>query len=78
MAVDRPFKTKNRHIHHEFIEAITDPEVGFAQSDGPPLGWYDPNNGEIGDICNAQHGTITVNGVTYTVQREWSNSAMHV
>src|SRR5439155_372805 len=33
------------------------------------------NNDEIGDICNAQSGTITGgNGTTYTVQKEWSNS----
>jgi hypothetical protein len=42
---------------------------------GAPLAWYDPNNGEIGDICNAQQGSIVGgNGVTYTVQKEWSNA----
>ena len=54
---------------HELIETITDAEVGLAQVVGPPLAWYDPANGEIGDICNAQQGTI--NG--YVVQKEWSN-----
>lgn len=54
---------------HEMIEAITDAEVGLATVVGKPLAWYDPANGEIGDICNGQQGSI--NG--YTVQKEWSN-----
>ena len=57
---------------HQLIEAVTDPDVGLAN---PVLGWYDPqgSNGEIGDICNAQSATVTVNGAAYTVQKEWSN-----
>jgi len=46
---------------HELIEAITDPIPG--------QGYYDQNNGEIGDICSWQ--TKDVDG--YTVQLEWSN-----
>jgi hypothetical protein len=61
---------------HELVEAITDPEVGLATALGPPLAWYDNTNGEIGDICNAQQGTIVGgDGVTYTVQKEFSNVA---
>jgi hypothetical protein len=48
---------------HELCEAITDPIPG--------QGWYDDNNGEIGDICAWQ--TRTLGG--YTIQLEWSNSA---
>lgn len=55
---------------HELVEATTDPAVGLATVIGKPLGWYDPNNGEIGDICNAQQGTT--NGLV--VQKEWSNA----
>ena len=56
------------------IETITDCEVGLATAIAPPLAWYDPNNGEIGDICNAKQGTIVgADSVTYTVQTEWSN-----
>ena len=58
---------------HELIEAVTDPAVGVATVFGPPLGWYDGNNGEIGDICNAQQGSIVLSALTYTVQKEWSN-----
>ncbi len=60
---------------HELVEATTDPDVGLSSTYGPPLGWYDPQgqDGEIGDICNGQQGTITVGGTTYTVQKEWSN-----
>ena len=40
---------------------------------GPPLAWYNKTYGEIGDICNAQQGTIVLNAVSYTMQKEWSN-----
>jgi len=48
---------------HELCEAITDPVPG--------QGWYDDNNGEIGDICPWK--TRTLGG--YTIQLEWSNHA---
>jgi hypothetical protein len=51
---------------HELVEATTDADVGQNN-----LAWYDDSNGEIGDICNADQGTIC--GVT--VQKEWSNQA---
>jgi hypothetical protein len=61
---------------HELVEATTDPAVGLATVFGPPLGWYDQTNGEIGDICNGQQGTtVGGDGVTYVVQTEFSNSA---
>jgi hypothetical protein len=62
---------------HELVEAVTDPEVGLSTANNaPPLAWYDTTNGEIGDICNAQQGTVTGgDGVTYTVQKEFSNQA---
>lgn len=62
---------------HEFAEAITDAEVAQAFTFGPPLAWIDPNNGEIGDICNGQQGQYTVNGATYTIQLEFSNAALN-
>jgi hypothetical protein len=48
---------------HELCEAVTDPIPG--------QGWYDDQNGEIGDICAWQ--TKQLGG--YMVQLEWSNSA---
>ena len=48
---------------HELCESITDPIPG--------QGWYDQNNGEIGDICAWQTKTVGA----YTVQKEWSNHA---
>jgi hypothetical protein len=60
---------------HELTEAITDADVGIATVFGPPLAWYDMTNGEIGDICNAQQGSYTANGTTYTIQLEFSNAA---
>jgi hypothetical protein len=63
---------------HELIESITDPGVGLATVAGPPLAWYDlaNNYGEIADICSPQQGTVLGgNGITYTVQAEFSNAA---
>lgn len=48
---------------HELCESITDPIPG--------QGWYDQNNGEIGDICAWQTKQVG----SYTVQKEWSNKA---
>jgi len=48
---------------HELCEAVTDPIPG--------QGWYDQDNGEIGDICAWQTKQVG----NYTVQKEWSNSA---
>ncbi|MGH9683242.1 MAG: hypothetical protein ACRD4S_06505 [Candidatus Acidiferrales bacterium] len=48
---------------HELCESITDPVPG--------QGWYDDNNGEIGDICAWKTRTLGA----YTVQLEWSNKA---
>jgi hypothetical protein len=48
---------------HELCEAITDPIPG--------QGWYDDNNGEIGDICAWKTKPLG----DYTVQLEWSNAA---
>jgi hypothetical protein len=59
---------------HELVEAVTDAEVGLATVLAPPLAWYDNTNGEIGDICNGQQATVAGgDGVTYTVQNEFSN-----
>ena len=70
-----PFANETSVASHELVEAVTDAEVGLATVVGKPLAWYDTANGEIGDICNAQQGTITSGATTYTVQKEWSNAA---
>src|SRR5215468_5610985 len=61
---------------HELIEAETDAEVGLATVVGPPLAWYDTNNGEIGDICAGETAATYVgtDGNTYTIQTEFSNA----
>jgi hypothetical protein len=66
------FDNETSTSSHELIEAVTDAEIGISQNIDRPIAWYDqqPGNGEIGDICNAQHDVIA--GVT--VQKEWSNS----
>ncbi|ORY31347.1 hypothetical protein BCR33DRAFT_840559 [Rhizoclosmatium globosum] len=60
---------------HELAEAVTDAAVGVSTTIGAPLAWYDQTNGENGDICNAQQGTtVGADGVTYVVQKTWSNA----
>ena len=71
-----PFNNYTSVASHEMSETITDCEVGLATTQGPPLAWYDNANGENGDICNAQQGPMTgSDGVSYTVQAEFSNTA---
>ncbi|HVI38893.1 MAG TPA: PPC domain-containing protein, partial [Gaiellales bacterium] len=64
------FQNMTSVASHEMIETVTDAEVGLATTSAPPLAWYDNTNGEIGDICNAQQGTIA----GYTVQKEFDNA----
>ena len=45
--------------------------IGYITDPVPGQGWYDDNNGEIGDICAWK--TRTLGG--YTIQQEWSNKA---
>ncbi len=69
---------------HEQFETDTDAMIGTAATYAPPLGWYDPAGGEIGDKCAYLYGNynpkdganITLaNGDRYIVQLEWSNWA---
>jgi hypothetical protein len=70
------FSNTTAVMAHELTGMITDAEVGLATSaSGPPLGWYDNANGEIGDICNTQQGNLTTgSGQTYAIQLEFSNA----
>jgi uncharacterized protein (TIGR03382 family) len=54
---------------HIFLNLVTDLEVASATSTGRPLGWYDPSNGQICDICNQEHAVVS----GYTVEKGWSN-----
>jgi hypothetical protein len=58
-----PFDALTSTSSHELCESITDAIPG--------QGWYDDNNGEIGDICAWKTKTL----LNYTVQLEWSNKA---
>jgi hypothetical protein len=69
------FNNQTSVASHELVETVTDAAVGLASVYGPPLAWYDSVNGEIGDICNAQQGSVVGgDGVTYVVQKLWSNT----
>jgi hypothetical protein len=68
----QPFDNTTSTSSHELIEAVTDAAVGLATTAGPPLAWYDQQQGEIGDICVV--GTSYTGVVAgFTVQKEWSN-----
>jgi MYXO-CTERM domain-containing protein len=58
-----PLKSLYSVSAHELAEAITDPEPGS--------GWYDNNNGEIGDMCTEWDGT----SAGFVVQSLWSNES---
>ena len=58
---------------HELSEAVTDANVGQATVFARPLAWFDPINGEIGDICVGVEAPVVANGTTYTVQMDYSN-----
>lgn len=60
---------------HEYAESTTDTAVGLATVFGPPLGWYDTNNGEIGDPCNQNTDTLQFDSITYTFQQEFSQKS---
>jgi len=58
-------------VSHELIEGITDPGVGLNK-----IAWYDQTNGEVADICagiSTPAPVIGGDGVSYVVQRIWSN-----
>lgn len=51
---------------HEFAEMTTDPQLN---------GWFSLDlSHEIGDICNGEADTITVDANTWTVQRQYSKT----
>ncbi|HZQ71221.1 MAG TPA: hypothetical protein VFA68_22035 [Terriglobales bacterium] len=59
------------NLSHEQTEMVTDPLLNA---------WYDPRNGEVGDICiysygvpfTSKFGNLLANGDQYIVQEEWS------
>jgi len=59
-------------------DAVTDPDIGLVGNTlAAPAGWYDSNNGQIGNYCDtgAAGPTITVSGRTWTVAPLFSNKA---
>ncbi|HMF40685.1 MAG TPA: hypothetical protein VKQ32_08320, partial [Polyangia bacterium] len=72
-----PFNNQTSVASAALFSAITDPSISTTTSSvARPLGWYADSAtcGEIAGICNAQQGTITVGGATWTVQKQWSNA----
>ncbi len=54
-------------VAHEFMEAVTDPQI---------TAWYDKNKLEIGDKCNYTYSSCVTlaNGSSWQIQSEWSNA----
>ena len=72
-AASTTFNSVTTVASHELVEGITDPGVGLNR-----LAWYDRNNGESADICAGASSSAPVvggDGVSYAVQRIWSNRA---
>lgn len=72
-AASTSFDSVTTVVSHELVEGITDPGVGLAR-----LAWYDRVNGESADICAGASSSARVlggDGVSYAVQRIWSNRA---
>jgi hypothetical protein len=70
-AASTMFNSVTTVVSHELVEGITDPGVGLNR-----VAWYDPTNGESADICAGASSGVSVvggDGVSYMVQRIWSN-----
>src|SRR5690349_15316432 len=63
---------------HELVEACTNPNVDTLNNgilvDGTDSGGNVITDDEIGDTCNDQFATVTINGVTCSVQAYWSKA----
>jgi hypothetical protein len=63
--------------NHETIEAATDPlGTGFAQTDDAHAVWTYITDGEVSDMCEYADtaNLLTPDGMTYAIQRTWSNA----
>ncbi|KAJ3414033.1 hypothetical protein HDV05_007158 [Chytridiales sp. JEL 0842] len=64
---------------HALWGAITNPQVGLANSYAEPLGWYHPIWKEVSDACAGEEGNMdaAAYGVSLniTVRKIWSNKA---
>ena len=69
-----PFQINTVITSHELAEAVTDADVGPANSFARPLAWTDTENGEIGDICRGATSFLTLSSGGYLVQKEFSNA----
>jgi hypothetical protein len=63
---------------HEFTEACTNPDVDSSNNgilvNGTKSDGTSVSNDEIGDTCNNEFATITINGITCSVQSYWSKA----
>ncbi|MEO8846671.1 MAG: hypothetical protein ABI591_27235 [Kofleriaceae bacterium] len=66
--------------NHETVEAATDPlGTGFAQTDDEHAVWTYTTDGEVADLCEYADtaNLLAPTGMTYAIQRTWSNAAAH-
>ena len=69
-----PFQINTVVTSHELAEAVTDADVGPANTFARPLAWTDTENGEIGDICRGATSFLTLSSGGYLVQKQFSNA----
>ncbi len=63
-------------ITHVQGEMMTDPLVSTGSgSFAYPSAWADPNNGEVGSMCNFQEESQSIDGTDWTIQQLYSKSA---
>jgi len=73
-----PLQNLTTTVNHETVEAATDPfNAGFAQTDDDHFAWTFVTGGEAGDLCEYADTANDVSpaGISYTIQRTWSNAA---
>jgi hypothetical protein len=78
-----PLQELTTAASHEMVEAATDPRIehGIAYADVDPAheAWAYVTEGELADLCEFAETSYWTDapGMTYTIQRTWSNAAAH-
>lgn len=72
---DSRFDSLTAISSHELIEAVTDPFPTPGDKPAFPQAWNTTDGQEIGDLCASTSSRLTTQGLTYTLQGEFDNTA---
>ncbi len=78
-----PLQVLTFTLSHELVEGVTDPrwehDYAWGAVDGPHQVWSYVTDGELADLCEFADTFLwnDAPGMTYTIQRIWSNAAAH-